>query len=321
MIKARTEFQLPQPSLTPVQIRQGPGVGGIGWFADGVIKRGTIILTEAPLFSLPHHFTNRELARKIGLLSQANRDAFRNLHPQNGTDRRIFQSNRVEMREGYVEPDRIHDSGLFLQASRFNHSCISNAHMHWNEATQTVTVYAIRRINKNSEIFVNYVAEHFSGRAARQNALADYGFTCSCVACQADTKFGRESEERRSDMYTVNSLVENAAMNNEPSVLFRRYEADVRTLLQNLDLERLVFPGVAELWIKSSMWFNEELRQVIGRAVNHKSLSVKELNASALATAGRALGYALLTTGPDSKVTKEALDAIEVAWCLSKKLE
>ena len=317
MIDARIEFRLAQPALTQVRIRQGRGVGGIGLFAAGVINCGALILTEAPLLSLPHRFTDRELARKLNLLSQANRDAFRNLHPQNGTDRQIFESNRFEMREGYEEAHRTNDSGLFLQVSRFNHSCISNAHMHWNEATQSVTVYAIRKINKNSEIFVNYVAEHFSERAERQDALADYGFTCSCEACQRDTKFGEESEKRRSDMYTLNSLVENAAMNVEPSVVFRRYEADVRALLQALDLERLVFPGVAELWIKCSMWYGEEFRHVIDRAVDPNSSSIKDLGDSALEKARKGLGYALITTGRHSKVTKEALDAIEAAKHLS----
>lgn len=320
MIEARLEFQLPQPAQAQVQIRQGRGVGGIGLFARGVIKRGALILIEAPLFSLRHHFTNGELAREIGLLSQANRDAFRdafrNLHPQHGTDRQIFESNRVEMREGHVEHGRINDSGLFLQASRFNHSCISNAHMQWNEATQSVTVYAVRKINKNSEIFVNYVAEHFSGRADRQSALADYGFTCSCEACRGNTKFGKESEKRRSDMHNLlKSDVENADMDDEP--VFKRLEAHVEYLLQALDLERLVFPGVAELCIEQSKWFGEEFRKIIGRAMASKSETIPKLQSSASATARRGLGYALMTTGPDSKVTREALDAIEEAQHLS----
>ena len=315
MIDARIELRLPQPALTQVQIRQGPGVGGIGWFAAGVINRGTIILREAPLFSLRHRFTNGELAREIGLLSQANRDAFRNLHPQNGTDRQIFESNRVEIREGYVVSNRIHDSGLFLQASRFNHSCISNAHMQWNEATQSVTVYAVRRINKNSEIFVNDVAEHFAGRAKRQNALADYGFTCSCEACRGNTKFGKESEARRNEMYKLNSDVENAAMDDEP--VFKEHEADAKGLLQALDLERLVFPGVAELCIERSKRFGEEFRKIISLAMALKSETIPELQGSALAEARKGLGFALMTTGPDSKVTREASDAIEVAQHLS----
>ena len=317
MIDARIEFQLPQPAQAQVQIRQGRGVGGIGLFARGLIKRGAIIMTEAPLFSLPHGFAVGDLATKLNLLNQANRDAFHNLHPQNGTDRQIFESNRFEMREGYVEPDQIHDSGLFLQASRFNHSCISKAHMQWNEATQSVTVYAVRKINKDSEIFVNYIAEHFSGRAERHQALADYGFTCSCKACQGNTKFGKESETRRSDMDRLNSLVRNAATNVGPSVVPRSYVANVRALLQAFDLERLVFPGVAELWIKSSMWFGLEFEQVINGAVDPNSVSIKDLEALALRDARRGLGYALMTTGRDSKVTKQALDAIEVAKNLS----
>ena len=316
MIDARVEFRLAQPALTQVQIRQGRGVGGIGWFAAGLINRGTIILAEAPLFSLRHRFTNGELAREIGLLSQANRDAFRNLHPQHGTDRQIFESNRLEMREGYVQHRRTHDSGLCLQASRFNHSCISNAHMQWNEATQSLTVYAVRKINKGSEIFVNHVAKDFAGRAEHQNALADYGFTCSCEACRENSKFGKESEKPRNDMHNLlNSDVENAAMDDGP--VFKGLEAHVEVLLQALDPERLVFPGVAEMCIEQSKWFGEEFRETIGRAMASKSETIPKLQNSALATARRGLGYALMTTGPDSKVTREALDAIEEAQHLS----
>ena len=310
------EFRLAQPALTQVRIRQGPGVGGIGLFAAGVIQRGAIILNEAPLFSLSHSFADGDLATRLNLLNQADRDAFHNLHPQNGTDRQIFESNRFEMCEGPVEPDRIHNNGLFLQASRFNHSCISNAHMDWNEATQRVTVYAIREINKDSEIFVNYVAEHFSVRAQRQRALADYGFTCSCKACQGNTRFGKESDTRRRSMDELNSLIANVATNAGTSVVPRTYVADVRALLQDFDLERLVFPGVAELWIKSSKWFGQEFEEVINSAVDCQSLSVWDLEASAVRDARRGLGYALMTTGPDSKVTKDALDAIEKAKIL-----
>ncbi|KAK3068623.1 hypothetical protein LTR53_013675, partial [Teratosphaeriaceae sp. CCFEE 6253] len=84
--------------------------------------------------------------------------------------------------------------------SRINHSCDPNAVVHWDDSSDQATLYAIKSIDANDEITVDYMAEaddFLQLRSHRRTQLkADYGFSCACTACTL-TRAG-ESRHTRS---------------------------------------------------------------------------------------------------------------------------
>ena len=61
----------------------------------------------------------------------------------------IFKSNSFEM-------------GVGIQASRFNHSCSSNAEAFWNDENETREIRAVSKIKVGEEITVNYTWKQLS---------------------------------------------------------------------------------------------------------------------------------------------------------------
>lgn len=104
--------------------------------------------------------------------------------------------------------------GIFLLASRFNHSCVPNTYFAWSWRSKRLTVRAIIDIPKGDEIFVNYLTEDYLGtRNQRQQGLDHYNLQCTCPACQPGSAFGMASEERRSQMQVLDG---NTGLNRDP---------------------------------------------------------------------------------------------------------
>ena len=47
--------------------------------------------------------------------------------------------------------------GVFVTASRLNHSCVPNVHHSYNPTLKSATVYAIRDIEPNEELLTSYI--------------------------------------------------------------------------------------------------------------------------------------------------------------------
>ena len=83
-----------------------------------------------------------------------------------------------------LETNSFHN-GVFLKMSRFNHSCRANAEFFWNKVTGTRDVRAVRKIQKDKEICLNYRKLGTLTREERRGYLRDYHhFICDCEACQ-----------------------------------------------------------------------------------------------------------------------------------------
>ena len=84
-------------------------------------------------------------------------------------------------------------SGLGIQASRFNHSCCSNADAFWNHENSTREIRAMSNIKKGEEIFINYFGDCMGDLKSRQLILSSkYGFKCNCECCQSEIlRYGR----------------------------------------------------------------------------------------------------------------------------------
>jgi hypothetical protein len=66
--------------------------------------------------------------------------------------------------------------------SRINHSCQPNAKHTWNEKLKQQTVYAIRPIAEDEELFLSYLAGGTS-EERKETLKEHFGFDCTCELC------------------------------------------------------------------------------------------------------------------------------------------
>ncbi len=190
---------------------------GFGVFASQDIKYGTRIMSEKPLLIVPPQM---DVPTAFSELSRHDQGLFLSLHCRQYNAGDV--NNLIELREKPIEGL---DMGVFpveLQAkviaihgtnnvvagdktvvcaefSRFNHSCVPNAHHQWNANIGAVTVHAVQDIAVGEEFLIPYIAL-CRDRATR---TADLGFQCICAACDASTEFGKASEERRKSLALI----------------------------------------------------------------------------------------------------------------------
>ncbi|KAI1381582.1 SET domain-containing protein [Hypoxylon crocopeplum] len=99
----------------------------------------------------------------------------------------IFRSNNFEIirerrnEDGSRTQSR---SGIFFEASRFNHSCDNNVDYYATITPGYWVGKAKQRIRAGDELTLTYIPRHIPTRE-RQNMLRDcWGFTCTCSKCQ-----------------------------------------------------------------------------------------------------------------------------------------
>ncbi|KAI1663987.1 SET domain-containing protein [Pyrenophora tritici-repentis] len=120
-------------------IRDSPGEG-LGCFATTCISPGTLILSEAPLFSVREPRTNSAVISAFAGLDHLQQELYLTLYAQKTTaegDARvidIFNSNAWQTGSC---------TSICPLAARFNHSCVPNASFAWNSRTSQITVHAI----------------------------------------------------------------------------------------------------------------------------------------------------------------------------------
>ncbi|CAJ1432235.1 unnamed protein product [Effrenium voratum] len=95
--------------------------------------------------------------------------------------------------EGYEERD---SRVLYLELSRFNHSCRPNCEGSWDSREGRLQIYACRDIPAGEELCIYYVDVRMP-TAERQERMRSFGFQCSCTACQAADPI---SDQRRARM-------------------------------------------------------------------------------------------------------------------------
>ena len=199
-------------------------------------------------------------------------------------------------------------SGIFEHASRFNHSCIPNAHFTWNpdigqDGQGRLTVHAIRDIAFGDEVVVNYRTENsYKERAARMQELRDdYGFNCTCPVCATHSV---QSEQNRRSMAQIvddrGRLPQNPTFNERQAEL-----TGLRLLLDAAKSEQIVFPQQADIYGWLAEWCARECTQteplVMGREESHTL---------GLEAARERLQLEILCTGDRSSGVEESLDLI-----------
>jgi hypothetical protein len=118
-------------------LRDVPGKGK-GLVANEKISKGTRILIEEPIVTVPRNGPDSErlrtsICQQIDALSEHERRAFlsmHNIHAYGNAAEEYFgivRTNALPIKTGESE------GGIFLEACRVNHACDNNTQKNWNE--------------------------------------------------------------------------------------------------------------------------------------------------------------------------------------------
>ncbi|CCE29277.1 uncharacterized protein CPUR_02970 [Claviceps purpurea 20.1] len=193
-----------------------PGKGK-GLVATRHIPKGTRILCEEPLFTIPNVRNAKEglrlIRQQVASLSNDQRQDYlsmRNIHTDafnDGWDTAegyagIFLTNCLPAGGFPIE----HTKGIFLEACRINHDCKYNALYDWNDNIKRHTVHAVRDINAGEEITVSYVV-YLRNREGRQRMLkTSYHFTCVCSLCSLPDEQSQERDRKIAQIIRLEEL-------------------------------------------------------------------------------------------------------------------
>ncbi|CUS14257.1 unnamed protein product, partial [Tuber aestivum] len=140
---------------------------GMGIVANYYIRRGTRIISDAPLFKIPNYTSDQ-----AAITSYVTKELKGKTKDEQRMFLSLFNAYPGEYMPFYgitktnalpLGPDS-EDAGLFLTVARLNHSCSPNANHTWNSNTGTETIHAIRDILRGEEITICYIGSDKSCR-------------------------------------------------------------------------------------------------------------------------------------------------------------
>lgn len=176
-------------------VQPSPGKGE-GVFARRNLAPGTVILSDQATCKISKpgiHITEKDVLEAYQKLNTADQKRFMALHEShrllNSKLLRIYKANCF----------RTNDDGtvLFLEISKFNHSCVPNASK--EVEGDVANIVAKKPIMEGEEIFINYNPD-FEGFTKFQRMAvtkAYFGFECDCSACSLEARDQQLSDWRR----------------------------------------------------------------------------------------------------------------------------
>lgn len=168
-----------------------------------------------------------------------------------------------------------------------------------------LTVYAIVPIPKGAEILINYrTFDSFKNKDQRHQDRRQYGFECACPACQSDSNFGIQSDERRERMGVLNDKIENRVPPTHTMESF----SDLIELGNLLQEEGLSYPQLADVYHKQALWWKTELQRITDARESAKYK--EECGEKALQAARKELDLDVMCNGYDSPVVKKTLEFV-----------
>ena len=266
---------------------------GLGIQASIDIPRGTPLLTEEALFSKRGNGAVPQLwAQHAAFVA-----LFCPVAPGSPTTpEKRFDANNFEM-DGT-------EKGIFLKASRFNHSCRPNAFFTWNPRSRRITINAILDIRTDDEICLNYIPNSFAkSRSERHRKLRHYDFTCQCPACLPDSEFGSASVERRKKMKALD-----ANLNRNETVSKQRF-LDIDHFEFLLKQEGLVYPQLADAYHSRASWYRVEMNSPTTAGATNLEYR-RFCRDSALQAARNQLDLDITANGHDSPVVDRTVEFI-----------
>jgi hypothetical protein len=152
-----------------------------GCVATYKIKAGARIRSGAPLFTLPLtplQNTESVIIKRLKSLDKDQQRAFLSLHNAHGGKYSDFlgivKTNMMPL--GADSPT----GGIFLEASRINHTCNPNAQNMWNENLNKITIHSIKDIEEGEEITVSYLAVSANYQNRQKKLKGSFSIDCTC---------------------------------------------------------------------------------------------------------------------------------------------
>jgi hypothetical protein len=217
-------------------------------FTTTFLPRGTKIITERPLLSVPIPEMVPGQGFRLADMIPSLEDSFSTLSPENQAlflslhDFRypseiatgqshlltIFRSNAYNTGDDHI--------GLFPKVARINHSCRPNCGNHWSEKRGERVIYAARDIEEGEELTVSYIPL-LKKTAERQARLGQYGFRCDCAACRHPTT---EGDKRRAKIgRAIESLEQRLSYTSKKNATNDKHIARAMSLIEMLEQEGL----------------------------------------------------------------------------------
>lgn len=211
------EFSSPSHQVTSL-----PGKG-LGMVASRNIHPGELIMAEPPLLMVPwwvkgiEYNKTRErtqiLEVQLKQLSAGQRKGFWQLADCKANPGEpssldgIWRTNNFALGASGLRVD----NGLFLNISRFNHSCCPFAEFTWNPRKRRQELRAIRNIPCGTEITISYFSLAVAARDRRgrkEYLQTNYGFPCDCPACSLKGQEGEEDDFERAEVTRLAARVD-----------------------------------------------------------------------------------------------------------------
>ncbi|EEP78153.1 predicted protein [Uncinocarpus reesii 1704] len=195
----------------PYAIKVIPG-RGLGCVATSRISKGTRILAEAPLFTVPKETANLDsvesaLLKELKNLTKEQQHDFFSLH--NAHKGKCSPVIGITRTNAIPFGSRGSAGGIFPRAARINHSCKQNAQNSWNYNIGKLTIHAFRDIEEGEEITIAYIdgSEYFE---TRQNTLEEaFGFKCRCEICDISAHETKKRDRRLEEMARLDNSLGN----------------------------------------------------------------------------------------------------------------
>jgi hypothetical protein len=215
------------------------GLKGLGIFAKVFIPRGTRIFSEQPLLAIRSGQSAGDIYSASRSLSLEDKREFLRLSTHVTNELKIMRWSQaawytlkhtvssIFKRRGkngtvswpnpkehvtilsifrnnafYLGNSSEFQQAVFPKISRINHSCVPNAQGNFHDELGKFNIHAMRDIEKNEELTLNYLQELGAARESRQaRLLGGYGFECECPACDLRLERARDGEKRRVRMH------------------------------------------------------------------------------------------------------------------------
>ena len=198
----------------PVEIR--PSLNkGLGVFARRLIPRASIIMRDRLVLRFEQGEKLQQIYRRFERLSRPIQDEILKLAVLQGIERSTAVGIKLSL-DGVGEdviPKAMHladvlrtnafgiiighpqsPGGLFLTASRMNHSCVPNADQFCGDELGWKSFVANRDITEGEEITVSYV-DRTRPRTERQRKLRNWAIDCQCPGCDVNHSESRAYED------------------------------------------------------------------------------------------------------------------------------
>lgn len=200
---------IPTPSAPAYRIAPIP-YKGLGVIASRQIRTGELIIGERPAMILPERMEclhQRTLDQvhfmifdQMPFVNQLALSALSSTGDEHPIVSKIW-NNEICLELGNTSEQDASPytySAVYPTISRCNHDCAPNSRWHFDAASFTLNLCAVREIEADEQITVSYI-HHLTPRADRVAKLKEkWGFQCDCTACTwGSSEAQTASDERR----------------------------------------------------------------------------------------------------------------------------